>query len=130
MALTPYRQQPRSTRIVVAYPRPAFSATKRKNHAPISFDEQAQVSQGHTRHHAEIKKLNTGVHGGALGLVKLAREPASSHPKLCTSLKNAPRILLVRRFSLALVEISFSLGNLPVRALDSRAQGFSTLLDR
>ena len=26
--LTPYREQPRSTRIVVAYPRPAFSATK------------------------------------------------------------------------------------------------------
>ena len=27
--LTPYREQPRSTRIVIAYPRPAFSATKR-----------------------------------------------------------------------------------------------------
>ena len=37
--LTPYRAQPRSTRIVVAYPRPAFSATKRTNHAPINFDE-------------------------------------------------------------------------------------------
>ena len=33
-----YREQPRSTRIVVAYPRPAFSATKRTNYAPISFD--------------------------------------------------------------------------------------------
>ena len=33
--LTPYRQQSRSTRIVVAYPRPAFSAIKRINHAPI-----------------------------------------------------------------------------------------------
>ena len=29
--LTPYREQPRSTRIVVAYPRPAFSATNRTN---------------------------------------------------------------------------------------------------
>ena len=44
---TPYREQPRSTRIVVAYPRPAFSATKRTNYAPISFDQQLQVSQGH-----------------------------------------------------------------------------------
>ena len=46
--LTPYREQPRSTRIVVAYPRPAFSATKRTNYAPTSFDQQVQVSQGHT----------------------------------------------------------------------------------
>ena len=46
--LTPYREQPRSTRIVVTYPRPALPATKRGNHAPISFDQQAQVSQGHT----------------------------------------------------------------------------------
>ena len=30
-SFTPYREQPRSTRIVVAYPRPAFSATKRTN---------------------------------------------------------------------------------------------------
>ena len=28
-SFTPYREQPRSTRIVVAYPRPAFSATNR-----------------------------------------------------------------------------------------------------
>ena len=32
-----YRKQPRSTRIVVACPRPALSVTKRTNHAPISF---------------------------------------------------------------------------------------------
>ena len=30
-SFTPYREQPRSTRIVVAYPRPAFSATNRAN---------------------------------------------------------------------------------------------------
>ena len=30
-SMTPYREQPRSTRIVVAYPRPAFSATDRTN---------------------------------------------------------------------------------------------------
>ena len=37
-----------STRIVVAYPRPAFSATKRANHAPTGFGQQAQVFQSHT----------------------------------------------------------------------------------
>ena len=31
------REQPRSTRNVVAYPRPAFSAKNRKNYAPTSF---------------------------------------------------------------------------------------------
>ena len=30
-SFSPYREQPRSTRIVVAYPRPAFSATDRTN---------------------------------------------------------------------------------------------------
>ena len=53
--LTPYREQPRSTRNVVAYPRPAFSAKKRKNYAPTSFDQQVQVSQGHTC--IEIRKI-------------------------------------------------------------------------
>ena len=43
--LTPYRKQPRPTQIVVAYPRSAFSATKRTHHAPISFAQQVQVSQ-------------------------------------------------------------------------------------
>ena len=43
-----YREQPRSTRIVVAYPRPAFSATNRTNYVPTSFDQQVQVSQSHT----------------------------------------------------------------------------------
>ena len=33
------REQPRSTRVVVAYPRPAFSATNRTNYAPTSFDQ-------------------------------------------------------------------------------------------
>ena len=35
--LTPYREQPRSTWNVVAYPRPAFSAKKRKNYAPTKL---------------------------------------------------------------------------------------------
>ena len=50
------REQPRSTRNVVAYPRPAFSAKKRKNYAPTSFDQQVQVSQGHT-FCTEIRKI-------------------------------------------------------------------------
>ena len=54
--LTPYREQSRSTRNVVAYPRPAFSAKKRKNYAPTSFDQQFQVSQGHT-FCTEIRKI-------------------------------------------------------------------------
>ena len=51
-----YREQPRSTRIVVAYPRPAFSAAKRTNYAPISFDQQVQVSRGAT-HCTETGKI-------------------------------------------------------------------------
>ena len=44
--LTPHREQPQSSWIiVVGYPRPACSATKRTNHPPISFDQQAQVFQ-------------------------------------------------------------------------------------
>ena len=94
----------RSTRIVVAYPRPAFSATKRTNHAPISFDQQAQVSQGHTSSFKNKGNWNSEVHGGGgLELVIPAREPASSRPKPCASLKNAQRILPVRRSLVALV---------------------------
>ena len=46
--LAPYLEQPRSARFVVADPRPAFSETKRMNRAPTSFDQQPQLSQGHT----------------------------------------------------------------------------------
>ena len=83
-----YREQPRSTRIVVAYPRPAaFSATERTNYAPTSFDQQVQVSQSHTSYKSRESR-NTEVHGGGgLGLVKPAREPASSRSKPCAFLK-------------------------------------------
>ena len=101
--LTQFREQPRLNRIVVAYPRPAFSATKRTNHAPISFDQQARVSQGHMSCKMRENR-NTEVRGGGgLELMKLAREPSSSHPKTCTSLKTHPRVLHVHRFLLALV---------------------------
>ena len=64
--------------------------------------------------------------------MKLAREPASSRPKPCASLKKphdpcppfvarcGPRRKQKKTWSY----ISFSLRNLPVRAFDSRAQGF------
>ena len=101
--LTLHGEQPRSTRIVVAYPRPAFSATKRTNHALISFDQQAQAFQGHTSFR-DNENCDTEAHGrGGLDLAKSAREPASSRPKPCQSLENAPGILPVRRSLLALV---------------------------
>ena len=67
----------------------------------------------------------------------MAREPASSCPRPCASLKNAPRILPVHRSWLALVggkqtvvRYRLFLRNLPVRAFNSHAQAFSTPLDR
>ena len=64
--------------------------------------------------------------------MKPAREPASSRPKPCASLKKphescpfaapcGPR----RKKKWPFSDISFSLRNLPVQACDSRAQGFS-----
>ena len=96
--LTPYREQPRSTRIVVACIWQVFSATNSTHHSPTTFDRQAQVSHGRT------SSCRHRVHGGGcLEPVKLAREPASCRPKPCAFLKNAPKILSVRRFLLALV---------------------------
>ena len=69
--------------------------------------------------------------------MKQAREPASSRSKALCILEKAPRILPVRRSmwpskeeKLPWSEISFSLRNLPVRAFDSCAQGFSPPLAR
>ena len=47
-SFTPYREQPRSTRIVVAYQRPAFSATNRTNTFQSVLITIFRVSQGHT----------------------------------------------------------------------------------
>ena len=56
-------------------------------YVPTSFDQQFQVSQGHTSYKNKENR-NTEVHGGGgLELVKPAREPASSRPKPCASLK-------------------------------------------
>ena len=94
---------------------------------------QAQVSQGHTSYRNK-ECWNTEVHsGGGLELVKPAREPASSRPKSCAFLEKPHESSPFAAYCRPLQEenrpwseISFSLRNLPVRAFDSRAQGFST----
>ena len=45
---TPYREQPRSTRIVFAYPRPAFSATNRTNTFQPVLVTSPSFSRPHT----------------------------------------------------------------------------------
>ena len=137
--LTPSREQPRSTRIVVAYLWPAFSATKRTIHAPTSFDRYALVSQGHTSYTNNSENCSTEVHGrgGGLEPAEPARKPTFSRPKPFTSPKNTPRILPVRRYLLALVgrkramtRDQLSPQTLLNSVFDSRAQGFSTPLAR
>ena len=133
--LASYRGQSRSTRIVVAYPRPAFSATKRTNDAPISFDQQVQVSQGHTSYRNK-ENCSTDVYvGGGLKLVKPAREPASSRPKPCASLRklreSCPLAALCgpRRKQKDRGQTSaFPSETSRFTPFDSRAQGFSTPL--
>ena len=85
------REQPRSTRNVVANPRPAFSAKNRKNYAPTSFDQQVQVSQGHT-FCTEIRKIEIPRSMVVAG----ARASIQPSKALCI-LEKAPRILPVRR---------------------------------
>ena len=69
-------------------PTTSVLSKNRKNYAPTSLDQQVQVCQGHTLYRNK-KNWNTEVHGGGgLELVKSAREPASSRPKPCASLKN------------------------------------------
>ena len=47
-SFTPYREQPRSTRIVAAYPRPAFSATNRtKTFRPVLINNIPSFSRPH-----------------------------------------------------------------------------------
>ena len=54
-SFTPYREQPRSTRIVVAYPRPAFSATNRTNTSqPVSINNSKFLK---ATHRTKIKKI-------------------------------------------------------------------------
>ena len=58
-----------------------------EEYVSTSFDQQFQVSQGHTSYKKKENR-KTEVHGGGgLELVKPAREPAFSRPKPCASLK-------------------------------------------
>ena len=85
-SFTLYREQPRSTRILS----PTHDQRSQQQIGQIrsnQFYQQFQVSQGHTSYKNK-ENLNTEVHGGGgLELVKPAREPASSRPKPCASLK-------------------------------------------
>ena len=93
----PYREPPRSTRIVVAYPRLAFSETKRSNHAPISFDQQAQFSQGYKSYRGKENGTTEVDVGGGLELSEVgARARIQPSKALCVPEK-FPRILTVRR---------------------------------
>ena len=100
--LTPCREQPRSTRTVVAYPRPAFAATKRINHAPISFDQQAQVFQCNI--YTEIRKIEIP-RSMVVGDLSWRSRRASQHLAVQSpgTPEKAPRILPVRRSLSALV---------------------------
>ena len=54
-SFTPYREQPRSTRIVVAYPRPAFSATNRTNtFQPVLINNNSKFFKD--THRTKIRK--------------------------------------------------------------------------
>ena len=53
--LPPYRDQPRSTRNVVAYPRPAFSAKNRKNYAPTILTNKSKFLKA--THCTEMRKI-------------------------------------------------------------------------
>ena len=54
-SFSPYREQPRSTRIVVAYPRPAFSATNRTNTSQPVFINSSKFLK--TTHRTKIRKI-------------------------------------------------------------------------
>ena len=54
-SFTPYREQPRSTQIVVAYPRPAFSATNRTNtFQPVLINKSKFLK---ATHRTKIRKI-------------------------------------------------------------------------
>ena len=86
-SFTPYREKPRSTRFVVAYPRPAFSAANQTNTFQPALINQSKFLKA--THRTKIGKIETprSMVVEALSWWKPAREPASSRPKPCASLK-------------------------------------------
>ena len=94
---------PTSTRIVVAYPRPAFSATKRTDYGPTSFDQEVQVFQDNASYkNKEIEIPRSMVWWGAWAGEAGARASIQPSKALCI-LKKAPRIWPVRPRLVALV---------------------------
>ena len=75
--LTLYQEQPGSTRTAVAYTQPAFSATKRANHAPICFDQQSKFLKATC--HAEIRKIEIP-RSMVLEVLDWRSRRASQHP--------------------------------------------------
>ena len=87
-SFTPYREQSRSTRIVVAYPRPAFSATNRTNtFQPVLINNSKFLK---ATHRTKIRKIELP---RSMVVEAPAREPASSRHKALRILEKAPRIL-------------------------------------
>ena len=68
-------------------PTTSVLSNKSDKHVPTSFDQQFQVSQGHTSYKIKKIEIPRSMVVEGLELVKPAREPASSRPKPCASLK-------------------------------------------
>ena len=86
-SFTPYREQPRSTRIVVAYPRPAFSATNRTNtFQPVLINNSKFLK---ATHRTKIRKIEIPR--------SMVVEASIQQSKALCILEKPPRILPVRR---------------------------------
>ena len=95
-SFTPYREQPRSTRIVVAYPRPAFSAKKRSTTFQLVSINNSKFLKA--THRTKIRKIEIPRSMGVEVLSWRSRR-VSQHPAGQSSvhLEKAPRILPARR---------------------------------
>ena len=76
-SFTPYREQPRSTRIVVAYPRPAFSATNRTNtFQPVLINDSKFLK---ATHRTKIRKIEIP-RSMVVEVLSWCSQRASQHP--------------------------------------------------
>ena len=83
-----YREQPRSTRTVIAYPRPALLATKRSTTLQYVLINKPNLFKAPSCKNKKNESTEAHIVGG-LAPVTLAHEPTSSRPKHCESLKYA-----------------------------------------
>ena len=136
-SFTPYREQPRSIRIVVAYPRPAFSATNRTNSfQPVLINKKSKFLKA--THRTKIRKIEIPRSMVVEALSWWSRR-ASQHPavqspvhpwKSPTNLARSPlHVALVGRKMTAVRDQLFP-QKPPGSRFDSRAQGFSPPLAR